>query len=116
VIEQAGRPQKWANGTRGRGAGDDEANGNARGLWAGYGAIPFHPVDRADGTSAGTGGATDCVVNCNNQHSVYGFHAGGAHVLFCDGSVRFVGEKLDARTFALLVTRDDGEALGAGDY
>lgn len=116
VIEQAGRPQKWANGKRSRGAGDDEANGNARGLWAGYGAIPFHPVDRTDGTSAGTGGATDCVVNCNNQHSVYGFHTGGAHVLFCDGSVRFMGEKLDPRTFALFVTRDDGELLGSGDY
>ena len=116
VIEQAGRPQKWVNGTRGRGAGDDEANGNARGLWAGYGAIPFHPVDRADGTSPGRGDTTDCVVNCNNQHSVYGFHIGGAHLLFCDGSVRFVNEKLDGRTFALLVTRDDGEALGTNDY
>lgn len=116
VIEQAGRPQKWTNGKRSRGARDDEANGNARGLWAGYGAIPFHPAERADGISAGIGDATDCVVNCNNQHSVYGFHAGGAHVLFCDGSVRFVGEKLDARIFALLATRDDGEVLAANDY
>jgi hypothetical protein len=116
LIEQAGRPQLWMNGKRAPGGGDGEANGNARGLWAGYGAIPFHPVDRTDGTSPGTGGRRDCVVNCNNQHSVYGFHAAGAHVLLCDGSVRFVGEKLDVRIFALLVTRDDGEALGSGDY
>lgn len=116
VIEQAGRPQKWANGKRGSGAGDIEANGNARGMWAGYGAIPFHPVHRADGTSVGTGGSNDCVVNCNNQHSIYGFHAGGAHVLFCNGSVRFVRDPLDVRIFALLVTRDDGEVLSTTDY
>lgn len=116
VVEQAGRPQKWANGKRSQGAGDDEANGNARGLWAGYGAIPLYPAARGDGATPGDGGPTDCVVNCNNQHMAYGFHTGGAHVLFCDGSVRFLGDRLNGLTFAQLVTRDDGQLLAPTDY
>ena len=62
------------------------------------------------------GDATDCTVNCNNWFGVYGFHSGGANVLMCDGSVRFVTPKLDPLTFAYLTLRDDGHAIDPTDY
>ena len=47
--------------------------------------------------------------------AVYGFHAGGVNALFGDGSVRFIRQAVDVRTFAALVTRNGGEVI-AGDY
>jgi prepilin-type processing-associated H-X9-DG protein len=116
LIEQAGRPQSWRNGKR-----TDQGDlfgmaANARGMWAGYGSIAFGPANRADGNTPGVGDNTDCSVNCNNQFGIYGFHTGGANVLMCDGSVKFVGEKLTPITFALLSLRDDGQVIGPNDY
>ncbi len=116
LIEQAGRPQTWRNGKK---LDKDDLFGmtaNARGMWAGYGSIGFGPADRSDGEGRATGDATDCSVNCNNQFGIYGFHTGGANVLLCDGSVRFVGDKLNGLTFGYLTTRDDGHLIAPQDY
>ncbi|OWK46527.1 DUF1559 domain-containing protein [Fimbriiglobus ruber] len=116
LIEQAGRPQTWRNGKQ---QGKDDLFGmtsNARGMWAGYGSIAFGPAARSDGNTPAHGDATDCSVNCNNQFGIYGFHANGANILMCDGSVRFVGDKLDGLTFALLTLRDDGRVLALDDF
>jgi prepilin-type processing-associated H-X9-DG protein len=59
---------------------------------------------------------TDCTVNCNNTFGIYGFHEDGANVLLCDGSVRFVGKKLNPLTFAYLTICDDGHVIGSDDY
>jgi prepilin-type N-terminal cleavage/methylation domain-containing protein/prepilin-type processing-associated H-X9-DG protein len=40
---------------------------------------------------------------------VYAFHPAGANVLYGDGSVDFLSEKIEMRVFARLVTRDKGE-------
>jgi prepilin-type processing-associated H-X9-DG protein len=37
---------------------------------------------------------------------------GGTHALFCDGSVRFLGNSLDMLTLKRAATRDDGNPLG----
>ena len=39
-------------------------------------------------------------------------HAGGAHHLLCDGSVRFLSENLDVNVYDALATRDGGEVVG----
>lgn len=39
-------------------------------------------------------------------------HIGGANVLLCDGSVRFLGENTDLKTLRNLFSRADGEVLG----
>ena len=46
------------------------------------------------------GGADDCA---------FAWHPGGAYFGFVDGSVQFLSEDLDVRTFALLGDRADGE-------
>lgn len=70
----------------------------------------------------GTGVAGPCGINCSNARSrpgslqdaggMYSFHTGGAQVLLCDGSVRFLSENISGRTLALLIGRADGEVLG----
>ena len=116
LIEQAGRPNVWRNGKKAGGDGQFGMSPNARGAWAGWGSIAFGPAFAATGESPGKGDATDCTVNCNNWFGVYGFHTAGANVLMCDGSVRFVGAKLDPLTFVYLTLRDDGHLISPTDY
>jgi len=47
--------------------------------------------------------------------AVYGFHSGGVNALLGDGSVRFIRQSIDVKTFAALVTRNGAEVLG-GDW
>lgn len=115
LIEQAGRPDVWRNGKKQAGGGQFGMSANERGMWAGWGSIGFGPAG-ADGIAPAKGDASDCSVNCNNWFGIYGFHTGGANVLLCDGSVRFVGTKLDPLTFAYLSIRDDGHLIAASDY
>ena len=116
LIEQAGRPDLWRNRQRQEGSGQFGLSPNARGAWAGWGSIAFGAADADTGELPGRGDATDCSVNCNNWFGIYGFHDGGANVLFCDGSVRFIGTQLDPLTFAYLTIRDDGRLVARGDY
>ncbi|MEO9593536.1 DUF1559 domain-containing protein [Rhodopirellula bahusiensis] len=116
LIEQAGRPDLWRNRERRDGSGQFGLSPNARGAWAGWGSIAFGAANADTGERPGRGDATDCSVNCNNWFGIYGFHDGGANVLFCDGSVRFIGTSLDPLTFAYLTIRDDGHLVARGDY
>ena len=56
----------------------------------------------------------DPVYRTNGTSETYVFHAGGANVLFGDGSVRFLSADIDIVAFAALVTRAGGEV--PGDY
>ena len=49
------------------------------------------------------------VINAINTGEVYSFHAGGANVLFADGSVRFLSESIDTWVFVTRCTRAGGE-------
>lgn len=116
VIEQAGRPTLWRLREQRPGDGQFGLSPNARGAWAGWGSIGFGPADGKTGETPGKGDGTDCSVNCNNWHGLYGFHEGGASALFCDGSVRFIGLALDPLTFAYLTIRDDGHLVYEEDF
>lgn len=116
LIEQAGRPSAWHNGVKQPGDGQFGLSPNARGAWAGWGSISFGAVNRDTGKRPPRGDSTDCSVNCNNWLGIYSFHPDGGNVLFCDGSVRFIGKKLDPLTFAYLTIRDDGHLIQHDDF
>jgi prepilin-type processing-associated H-X9-DG protein len=116
LIEQAGRPSMWRNGVQKPGDGQFGMSPNARGAWAGWGSVAFGAVNAETAERPTRGDSTDCSVNCNNWVGIYGFHADGASVLFCDGSVRFVGKKLDPLTFAYLTICDDGHMIEHDDF
>ena len=48
--------------------------------------------------------------NCLNAARSY--HAGGVHVLLCDGAVRFVSDSIDGDTWHYLGQKRDGETIG----
>lgn len=52
-------------------------------------------------------------INNSNEwgHCFYSFHEGGAQFAFADGSVRFIGETINLRVLAGLVTRAGGESV-----
>jgi prepilin-type processing-associated H-X9-DG protein len=59
----------------------------------------------------GRGNGGPCAVNCTNirGNGFHSFHAGGAHFLMADGSVKFVGENISQFVFAAHITRKKGE-------
>ncbi|HJZ55271.1 MAG TPA: DUF1559 domain-containing protein, partial [Gemmataceae bacterium] len=105
MAECAGRPQLWQGG---REVPNTRLTGGpwaSRGLLWGRGSTP-------DGTAF----FGPCAVNCTNDREVYSFHAGGANVVFADGSVRLLRADIDIRAFAALATRAGGEVVSANDF
>ncbi len=41
---------------------------------------------------------------------------GGFNALFCDGSVRFIKESIDAVVLQALITRDGGEVISSDSF
>jgi prepilin-type processing-associated H-X9-DG protein len=103
AIEAAGRPKNWVRGTTG-------TRTLTQGGWAEQNGFAVRGY-QADGTPLGgvTGGP--CMLNCNNEFSIYAFHTGGANALFADGSVRFARDGATANTIAALITRAGGEVV-----
>lgn len=48
----------------------------------------------------------------NSEGSYGSMHAGGAHFVLCDASVRFIANNIDSTTFAALFTTAGNEAVG----
>jgi prepilin-type N-terminal cleavage/methylation domain-containing protein/prepilin-type processing-associated H-X9-DG protein len=67
--------------------------------------------DRLTGAVNGGSGTGTCIMNCNNDSEPYSFHAAGMNTCFVDGSVQFIAETIDARTFAALMTPRGGEVV-----
>jgi prepilin-type N-terminal cleavage/methylation domain-containing protein/prepilin-type processing-associated H-X9-DG protein len=110
--ETAGWPQRWLGRER---VYPDFATMGTRGNWAGWQSYVYW-TSSGDGTiNAHTdptaGDLANCGINCDNQFAIYGFHPGGAMILFCDGSVRFVSENLGGLAFAQIVSIDDGQVI-----
>jgi prepilin-type N-terminal cleavage/methylation domain-containing protein/prepilin-type processing-associated H-X9-DG protein len=103
--------------------------GNSWG-WAGYNSVSqgqtIQPINwKIDERTGGLGSWSSCDTNCTalginpanclwNWHTTWGFksrHPGGAMFCFGDGSVRFVQESIDMRTYQYLGARDDGQPV-----
>lgn len=125
IAEVAGRNELYRRGRKiapVAGNPADEAFWNSLeggGAWA----CPFQGAWELSGRLFdGTGIAGPCGINCSNAKAaagslqdaggMYSFHTGGAQVLLCDGSVRFLSENISGLTLALLIGRADGEVLG----
>jgi prepilin-type N-terminal cleavage/methylation domain-containing protein/prepilin-type processing-associated H-X9-DG protein len=73
-----------------------------------------------------------CAINCTNGENypsynaapwftegtseIYSFHPGGAHGLFADGSVHYIGETINIRELAKLIARADGKQITGVDF
>src|SRR5262249_6334106 len=74
--------------------------------------IQVNPDPPSPGTVPG------CLHFDDNHSVAWGFrsmHPGGANFCFVDGSIHFIRETIDMRTFNLLGVRNDDQALGAFD-
>ena len=75
-------------------------------------------------TSTPTGGGitANCLLNCSNLNTnavlgsngagFYSFHPGGANVLMCDGTVRFIANGISAATLYSLISRAEHDQIG----
>jgi prepilin-type N-terminal cleavage/methylation domain-containing protein/prepilin-type processing-associated H-X9-DG protein len=105
LAESAGRNQKWEMGKLVSATG-------TTGAWANPGTeIVVSGFDPANPTNK----VGPCAINCTNNNEVYAFHPGGANVLFCDGSVRFLKATTSIDLLIALTTRAIGEVI-PGDF
>jgi prepilin-type processing-associated H-X9-DG protein len=105
IAECAGRPQLWHRLSV---VPDQRLSG---GPWASRNLLWSRGA-----TADGSAFYGSCAINCTNDREVYGFHPGGANVLFADGHAAFVKGTISIGVFVRLVTRDGGEIISAGDY
>jgi len=106
LIEDVGRPELWKMGRR-----IDGTSGNP--AWA----DPNYEValDGSDDLPSGGGqGLGPCVMNCTNDNEAYSFHLAGCNLLFADGGVRFVSQRVSNVVFAAFSTRASGDFVGGG--
>jgi len=110
VIEDAGRPAHYLTGKSkanitypfddGCGNANIPASGIVPGAaWAFRGQdAPLQSFEKDGLTCPGL-----CVMNCTNNNEAYAFHQGGINSVFVDGSVRFINEKIQPRTYPILI-------------
>ena len=119
IAESAGKPYVYQGGIR---IGPPPAYWTNGGAWS----RPASEVGLFSGSSyTGTVIPGPCPFNCTNGQPLYAypdpyygvdgfgqfysFHTGGMNALFADGSVHFLAQAIDIRTFAALLTRAGGE-------
>ena len=56
------------------------------------------------------------MMNCHNNNEIYSFHPGGCVFPFADGSVHFLMDDIDPRTFIHLMTYNGGEIIDSSEF
>ena len=103
IAESAGRPNLYGEGGRLISSAAGVASGGA---WADVDG-PFS-IDGATPTGTVPG---NYPINCSSNNEIYGFHPGGANVVFADGSVHFLKKDMSLCLIASLTTRAGGESI-----
>ena len=91
-----------------RWAEPDTGNGVSGQVNSAAGAL--QPV--VNGNATPNGGPSTCpwsTNNCGPNDEIWSWHPGGANLLYCDGSVRFMSEAIKPQVMRKLVTRSEGE-------
>jgi prepilin-type processing-associated H-X9-DG protein len=73
---------------------------------------PATKVYAINGNRAPWGGPPGCSwsqTNCGPNEEIWSWHTGGANVLYCDGSVRTIGQDISPVVLRMLVTADEQE-------
>lgn len=76
---------------------------------------PGNLIEPINGNLRPAGGPPNCLwsqTNCGPNEEIWSWHRGGSNVLMCDGSVRFIGSKIDPRVLRKLVTADEQAPYG----
>jgi prepilin-type N-terminal cleavage/methylation domain-containing protein/prepilin-type processing-associated H-X9-DG protein len=109
VAEDAGRPTFYNAEFQNclPGCGTTNLPNGGQGGWADPGGAFSIDGSNPDGTVPGP-----CTLNCANNSEVYGFHPGGANVVFADGSVHFLTTDMSLCVLAALTTRSANEIAG----
>jgi prepilin-type processing-associated H-X9-DG protein len=79
------------------------------GAWVGRAMSSVSPTNYAARLKVGS-----CTVNCSNMYDYgpYSFHPGGAQTVLCDGSVRVLGQEIDAAVLCGLYVYNEGQRNG----
>ena len=95
-------------------------NPNGRRFWAWAEPDNAYNVDQLINNNATPrGGPTSCpwtTLNCGPNEETFSFHPGGANVVLCDGSVRFLRDSLNGAVFRALLTMDEGDLPPNSDW
>jgi prepilin-type N-terminal cleavage/methylation domain-containing protein/prepilin-type processing-associated H-X9-DG protein len=109
VCEMAGRSDAMPFSPR----TTNTHNPNGRRFWAWAEPDNAFNVDQLiNNNPTPRGGPTTCpwtVLNCGPNEETFSFHTGGANVVQCDGSVRFLRDSLNGEAFRAMLTVDGGE-------
>ena len=115
IGESADRGNEWVMGKK-IGTNTQNSAGVTGALGGGAWNDPqmgiMFSVAMAPGTNVQQNVDGPCAVNCDNVQNLYGFHNGGAHCLLGDGTVRFISQNIDYKTYYKLAVRNDGLVLG----
>jgi prepilin-type N-terminal cleavage/methylation domain-containing protein/prepilin-type processing-associated H-X9-DG protein len=119
VVEDAGRHDTWIKGKR---APVVIAGSLPPGTWLlNTSWADYNMKVRVDGTDVALDSVTPhsgirrgcCVINCNNNDEIYGFHTGGTNVLRADGSVAFLKDSTSPAVLTALITAQGGEVISS---
>ena len=110
VTECAGRPAVWRAKTR------EAASVNQCVGWSdNLGPFKVDPMIASGQKTPKAAPGAGIPMNATNDGEVYAFHPGGATIVMCDGSTRFVAQDIDLVTFCAMVTKAGGESVTAAD-